>query len=119
MLQAPLFDRLSLDPFSLRQNGMAAPEVDVGGGEIVEALVIAPMVVMLDEGRDLCFEITRQELVFEQDAVLQRLVPSLDLALGLRMARRATGVIHVTIPQPVASSPAMWHGPLSESSRGR
>lgn len=70
MLQAPLFDRLSLDPFSLRQNGMAAPEVDVGGGEIVEALVIAPMVVMLDEGRDLCFEITRQELVFEQDAVL-------------------------------------------------
>ena len=31
MLQAPVFDGLSLDPFSLQQDGLAAPEVDVGG----------------------------------------------------------------------------------------
>ena len=41
MQQAPLFDGLSLDPFSLQQDGLAASEVDVGGREIVEALVIA------------------------------------------------------------------------------
>ena len=85
MLQAPLFDGLSLDPFSLQQDGLAAPEVDVGGGKIVEALVVASMVVVLDEGGDLGFEIARQEIVFEQDAVLQCLMPALDLALRLGM----------------------------------
>ncbi len=59
MLQAPLFDGLSFDPFSVQQDGLATPEVDIGGGEIVQALVIAPMVVMIDEGRDLAFEIAR------------------------------------------------------------
>src|SRR4051812_20619428 len=83
MVQAPQFDGLSLDPLSLQQNGLAAPEVDVGGREIVEALVIAPMIVVLDEGCDLGFEIAWQEVVFEQDAILHRLVPAFDLALGL------------------------------------
>ena len=35
-------------------------------------------------------KITGQEVVFEQHAVLQGLVPALDLALGLRVERRAT-----------------------------
>ena len=38
---------------------------------------------MLDERFDLAFEVTGQEVVFLADAVLQRLVPALDLALGL------------------------------------
>ena len=41
MLQGPVFDGLSFDPFSLQQDGLAASEVDVGGSEIVEALMIA------------------------------------------------------------------------------
>ncbi len=41
------------------------------------------MVVALDEGGYLPFEIIRQEVVLEQDAVLQRLMPALDFALGL------------------------------------
>ena len=49
MLQAPLFDGFSLDAFSLQQDGLTTPEVDIGGGEIVQALVIAPMVVVIDE----------------------------------------------------------------------
>ncbi len=60
---------------------MPASEVDVGWGEIIEALVIAPMVIEVDEGRDLGFEIAGQEVVLQQDAVLERLVPALDLAL--------------------------------------
>jgi hypothetical protein len=77
-----------VDPFSCLQDGLAASEVDVGRCEIAEALVIAPVVVVIDEGADLRFEVARQEVVFEQDAVLQRLVPALDLALGLGMAAR-------------------------------
>ena len=101
MLQAPQFDCPSLDPFSLQQDGLAAPEVDVGRRKIVEALMIAPMIIALDEGCDLGFEIARQEVVLQEDAVLQGLVPALDLALGLRMARRAAGVIDVSILKPV------------------
>ena len=79
MKQAALFDGFAFDPFPFQRDDLAAPEVDVGGGEIVEALVVAAVVVMIDERRDLPLEITRQEVVFQQDAVLQGLVPSLDL----------------------------------------
>ena len=64
---------------------MATPEVDIGGREVIQALVVAPVVVVLDEGAELGFEITGQIIVLEQDPVLQRLVPALDLALGLGM----------------------------------
>ena len=42
----------------------------------------------------------RQEVVFEQDSVLERVVPALDLALGLGMAGRSAGVIHTLVGQP-------------------
>ena len=41
VVQASLFDRVSFDPFAFQQDGLAAPEVDVGRGEIVEALVVS------------------------------------------------------------------------------
>ena len=50
--------------------------------------MVALVVVVIDEGFDLRFEITGQEVVFEQDAVFQGLMPSFDLALGLGMIRR-------------------------------
>ena len=43
------------------------------------------MIVMIDERFDLRFHICREEVVFQQDAVFQGLMPSLDLALSLRM----------------------------------
>ena len=101
MLQAPQFDSASLDPFSLQQDGLASAEVNVGRREIVEALVVALIVIALDEGLDLGFEIAWEKVVLQQDAVLQRLVPALDLALGLRMARRTAGVIDVPVMKPV------------------
>ena len=55
MKQASRFDGLLFDPFSLFQDGLAAPEVDVGGCEVLQALVVSPMVVVLDEGVDLLF----------------------------------------------------------------
>jgi hypothetical protein len=42
------------------QDGLAASEVDVGRGEIVQALLIAPMIIMLDEASDVSFEIGGQ-----------------------------------------------------------
>jgi hypothetical protein len=43
------------------------------------------VIVVLDEGPYLGFEITLQIVVLQQDAVLQGLTPALDLSLGLRM----------------------------------
>ena len=58
------------------------------------------MVVVIDEGFDLGFEITGQEVVFQQDAVLQGLMPTLDLALGLRVIRCATRMLHALVLEP-------------------
>jgi hypothetical protein len=93
VVQAAQSDCVSFDPFAFEQDGLAASEVNVGRGEIVEALVVSSMIVMLDEGRDLGFEVLLEEIVFQQDAVLQRLVPAFDLALGLRMAGSAVDLI--------------------------
>ena len=101
MLQATVCDCLALDPFAFEEDGFGAPEVDVGRGKIVEALVIAGMVVMRHEGRDLAFEIAGEVVVLEQDAVLERLMPALDLALGLRMIRGAADMLHLLAIQPL------------------
>ena len=86
--QAPMLDGFALDPFAVIDDGFGPSEVGVGGRHIVEALVIAPVIIVLDEGLDLAFEIARQEVIFEQNAVLQGLMPALDLALCLRMHRK-------------------------------
>ena len=94
MLQAPMFDGLSFDPFTLFDDGGCPAEVGVGGRHIVQALMIALVIVVLDERLDLAFEIAGQEVVFEQDAVLQGLVPAFDLALGLGMEGCPANVAH-------------------------
>lgn len=80
---------------------MAAVEVDIGRGEIVQALVVALVVVVLDEIRDLRLELAEQIVVLEQDPVLQCLMPALDLALGLWVARRAANVLQVLLVEPL------------------
>ena len=99
--QAALLDRLALDAFPFEQNRLTSTEIDVGGREIVQALVVAPMIVVADEGLNLTLEVAGQVVVFQQDAVLQRLVPVLDLALGLRMTRRAANMIHGVLGEPL------------------
>ena len=101
VLQATVCDGLALDPFAFEEDGLGAPEVDVSRSEIAEALVIAGMVVVLDEGRDLAFEIAGQVVVLEQDAVLERLMPALDLALGLGMERRSADMLDAPLVQPI------------------
>jgi hypothetical protein len=85
VLQATVCDCLSFDPFAFEEDGLSPSEVDVGRREIGQALVVSRMVVLRHEGRDPAFEIAGQVIVLKQDAVLERLMPSLDLALGLRV----------------------------------
>jgi hypothetical protein len=51
--QPTVLDGFAFDPFSFQQDGLTASEVDVGRGEIMDALVIA--VVVRDEFIDLSF----------------------------------------------------------------
>jgi hypothetical protein len=59
--------------------------------------VITLMIIMLHEAFDLTFQVTRQEVVFQQYSVLKRLMPPLDFALGLRMIGRASDMAHVVV----------------------
>ncbi len=86
VLRAPVLDDLSFYPFFFQQDGLSPTKVGVGGCDVLQALVITPMIVVLDEGLDVSFEVAWQIVILEQDAVLQGLMPALDLALGLRMA---------------------------------
>ena len=83
VLQAPMFDGLSLDPFAQFDDCRSPAEVGVGRRHVGQALVVSLVIVVLDEGLDVGFEVAGQEVVFQQDAVFQGLVPALDLALGL------------------------------------
>jgi len=83
MDQAPVLNGLCFDLLPFCQDCWAGPEVDVGGCQIAEAFVISAMVVVLDKGGYGRLKLTLQIVVFEQDAVLESLVPALDLALRL------------------------------------
>ncbi len=66
MQSASLVDGPALDLLSLFADALTSAEVDVGGREIVQALVVAPVIVVLDEVGDGAFEITWQIVVLEQ-----------------------------------------------------
>ena len=102
MQQAAVLDCLSFDPFSLHEDCLAAPEVDVGGRKVADALVVAKVIVVGDEGADLSLKVAGQIVVLEQDAVLQRLMPAFDFALCLRMVGRAANVPHVLCIEPLS-----------------
>jgi hypothetical protein len=92
MAQAAVSDGEFFDLLARLEDGLAAAEVDVGGGQVAEALVVAAVIVVVDEGGDGGLELARQEVGLEQDTVLQGLVPALDLALGLGMVGGAADV---------------------------
>ena len=87
MVQAALLDGQFLDFLSPFDDRGVTPEVGVSGCDVANALMVTLVVVMIDEGADLVFEIARQVVVLQQDPVLQGLVPTFDLALGLRVIR--------------------------------
>src|SRR6185312_10305854 len=85
---------------SFGEDRLGSSKIDVSGREVVDALVIADVVLMLDEGVDLLLEISGQVVVVEQNAVLQGLMPALDLSLGLGMIRGAAYMLHAFVFEP-------------------
>ena len=61
MLQATVANGLSFDSFSFCQNDWTVPAVDVCWGKIVDALVVAAVVRVVDKGGNLSFEVAGQE----------------------------------------------------------
>src|SRR5258708_7843137 len=56
-MQASVLDGFAFDPFSFQQDGLTASEVDVGRRQIVDALVVAQVIVVGDEGFDPSLEL--------------------------------------------------------------
>jgi hypothetical protein len=56
MLQATVSDGGKLDAFAFCEDRLRSAEVDVSRREVVDALMIADVIVVLDEGGDLPFE---------------------------------------------------------------
>ncbi len=59
MLQSSLFDGVAFDPFALKQDGLSASEVDIGRCQILQAFVVALVIVVIDEAIDVRFEVAR------------------------------------------------------------
>ena len=112
MLQSSLSDGLSFNPFALKQDGLAASEVNIGRRQVPQALMVAAVIVVLDEAIDMGLEIAGQVVVLEQDAVLERLVPTLDLALGLGMIGRTAHVPHAGAFEPLRQVSRHVAGPV-------
>ncbi len=64
--------------------------------------MIAAVIIVADKVINLRFKIARQVVVLQQDAVLERLVLALDLALGHRVIQCTTHMIHALFFEPVS-----------------
>jgi hypothetical protein len=51
--EVSVLNGLSFNPLSFQQDCVASSEVDVGGCQVVDGLVVTPVVVVIDEGVDL------------------------------------------------------------------
>ena len=93
MLQAAILDCGLFDPFSFQQDGLSAAEVNVGRRDIVQAFVIAAMVVVIDEGVDSGYQVAGQIVVFQQDAVRNVSTILRQSSFVFRLARQAGGSV--------------------------
>jgi hypothetical protein len=78
-----MFDGFSFDRFSLLIDGTGPTEVGTGGRHDVQVLVVAPVVVTLEERFDLGFKIAGQEVVLQQNAIAYKLMPALIITPSL------------------------------------
>ena len=76
-------------------------ELHIDRRQAFQALVVARVIVVFDEAVHGAFKIAKRLVVFEQDAVFQGLMPTLNLAFRLRMVWRAANVIHAIAVEPV------------------
>jgi hypothetical protein len=106
--QAPLLDGLALDAFALQQDGLPSAVIDIGRREVLQALVVALVVVVFGEGLDLRFKVAGQVVVLQHNP---------DLVLGrVVLAGHSTDVTHHPLKrdQPPRGDPSKMsvHGRL-------
>ncbi len=95
VLQASCSVGVAFDTFSFERDSLTAPQVDVGGGQVGDALAVPEMVVVSDEVADLLLEIAWYLVV------LERLMPALDLVMRLRMMLGTPDMVHALLLTPV------------------
>ena len=66
MVQAAVLDGLLFGAPPFGHDGFDASEVDVSWGQVADAFVGAAVVVGIDEGGDGGFQVTLEEVVFQQ-----------------------------------------------------
>ena len=98
---ASLLDGASLDLVALFEDASASSEVDVSGRQVVQALVIAAVIVVVYEAGNGALEVAGQMVVFKEDAALQREVPAIDLALGHRVVGLAARMAPAVCFKPI------------------
>jgi hypothetical protein len=64
MVQGAVLEGHFFDPVPPFDNGGVAAEVSVGGRDVGEALVVAAVVIVIDESTDPAFEISEEVIVF-------------------------------------------------------
>ena len=84
MVRAAVLDGLQSDAPLFGEDGFAATEVDIRRCEVADGLVVAVVVVPVDESGESRFRFALEEVVFQKDVVLEGLVPAFDFAMGLR-----------------------------------
>ena len=65
------FDGRAFDFLTLCEDDLSTSEIDILRGQIIQALMIPPCIVMDDELPDALLELSGQVVVLEQDLVLQ------------------------------------------------
>ena len=65
MHQAALLDGVALDARTLQQDGLPPAEIDIRRGQVAQALVIAPVTILLDELIDLSLQRARQVVILQ------------------------------------------------------
>ena len=85
LLQASILVYLFLDRFPFFKNVLGAVKVDVRGSDVVQAIVIALIVLVIDKDTDLLLQIAWQLVVFQENGVLGGLMPAFDFPLFFGM----------------------------------
>jgi hypothetical protein len=81
---------LSFDPFPFDQNGLAAPEVDAGGRQIADTLVISQMIVVSDVGFSALIKPGKTVVEIQGDSFLSCFAPAVHAGATQWRTWRAT-----------------------------
>ena len=101
MKQASILDGLSFNFFALQEDCLPPAEVHVRWRQVLQAFVISLVIIIGDECVDLILKIAGKKVIFEQDAILPGLMPTLDLSLCLWMARGAVDMFNLLFVEPI------------------